>query len=148
MLLLHDHAEFLGSCDSQGIPLQSVRFRINNFMVGWRTGKKPCPCTSRYVFMIMLQIWETAKKAGVITANLMWYVPLFSHSLRVVTLHRPGPPKTSRGAKPTYFVPWKVATSLAGVTSKLTHVRIKFQWLTNSTRLCSGLIYPWKGDLN
>ncbi|KAG6836708.1 hypothetical protein H0H93_004684 [Arthromyces matolae] len=36
-------------------------------------------------------MWETAGKAGVITANLMW----------------PGPPKTRTGASPTYFVPWK-----------------------------------------
>ncbi|KAF8906136.1 Phosphodiest-domain-containing protein [Mucidula mucida] len=37
------------------------------------------------------QMWETTGKAGVISANLMW----------------PGPPKTSSGATPTYFVPWK-----------------------------------------
>lgn len=36
-------------------------------------------------------MWETAGKAGLITANLMW----------------PGPPKTQRGASSTYFVPWK-----------------------------------------
>ncbi|KAJ7274265.1 alkaline-phosphatase-like protein [Mycena rebaudengoi] len=36
-------------------------------------------------------MWETAEKAGIITANLMW----------------PGPPKTSSGASSTYFVPWK-----------------------------------------
>ncbi|TBU27147.1 Phosphodiest-domain-containing protein [Dichomitus squalens] len=36
-------------------------------------------------------MWETAEKAGVRTANLMW----------------PGPPKTTSGASPTYFVPWK-----------------------------------------
>ncbi|KAF7980584.1 hypothetical protein HWV62_37336, partial [Athelia sp. TMB] len=36
-------------------------------------------------------MWETAEKAGVVTANLMW----------------PGPPKTTSGASPTYFVPWK-----------------------------------------
>ncbi|KAI0755226.1 Phosphodiest-domain-containing protein [Daedaleopsis nitida] len=36
-------------------------------------------------------MWETAEKAGVRTANLMW----------------PGPPKTSTGVAPTYFVPWR-----------------------------------------
>ncbi|KAI3616046.1 type i phosphodiesterase nucleotide pyrophosphatase [Moniliophthora roreri] len=36
-------------------------------------------------------MWETAGKAGIITANLMW----------------PGPPKTMSRATPTYFVPWK-----------------------------------------
>jgi predicted AlkP superfamily pyrophosphatase or phosphodiesterase len=35
-------------------------------------------------------MWETAEKVGIKTANLMW----------------PGPPKTSSGASPTYFVPW------------------------------------------
>lgn len=41
-------------------------------------------------------MWETAGRAGLITANLMW----------------PGPPKTSSGATPTYFVPWKDHVSL------------------------------------
>lgn len=36
-------------------------------------------------------MWETAGKAGVITANLMW----------------PGPPKMASGAEPTYFIPWR-----------------------------------------
>ncbi|KAK7690300.1 hypothetical protein QCA50_006957 [Cerrena zonata] len=36
-------------------------------------------------------MWETAETAGLITANLMW----------------PGPPKTSLGTSPTYFVPWR-----------------------------------------
>ncbi|KAF5382470.1 hypothetical protein D9615_002739 [Tricholomella constricta] len=36
-------------------------------------------------------MWETAEKAGLLTANLMW----------------PGPPKTTSGASSTYFVPWK-----------------------------------------
>ncbi|KAF9464150.1 Phosphodiest-domain-containing protein [Collybia nuda] len=36
-------------------------------------------------------MWETAGKAGLITANLMW----------------PGPPKTTSGASSTYFVPWE-----------------------------------------
>ena len=43
----------------------------------------------------MLQMWETAEKAGVITANLMW----------------PGPRKTESGASSTYLVPWKVSTA-------------------------------------
>jgi len=36
-------------------------------------------------------MWETAERAGVVTANLMW----------------PGPPKTTSGASSTYFIPWK-----------------------------------------
>ncbi|KAJ7079766.1 alkaline-phosphatase-like protein [Mycena belliarum] len=36
-------------------------------------------------------MWETAGKAGIITANLMW----------------PGPPRTMSGATATHFVPWK-----------------------------------------
>jgi predicted AlkP superfamily pyrophosphatase or phosphodiesterase len=36
-------------------------------------------------------MWETAEKAGITTANLMWI----------------GPPKTTSGASSTYFVPWK-----------------------------------------
>jgi hypothetical protein len=40
-------------------------------------------------------MWETAEKAGVVTANLMW----------------PGPPTTQSGASSTYFVPWKVSSS-------------------------------------
>ncbi|KAL0960766.1 hypothetical protein HGRIS_005788 [Hohenbuehelia grisea] len=42
-------------------------------------------------------MWETAGKAGLITANLMW----------------PGPPKTTSGAASTYFVPWKDKVSLS-----------------------------------
>jgi len=42
-------------------------------------------------------MWETAEKAGLITANLMW----------------PGPPKTSTGASSTYFVPWRDHVPLA-----------------------------------
>jgi len=41
-------------------------------------------------------MWETAEKAGIVTANLMW----------------PGPPTTSTGASSTYFVPWKNHVSL------------------------------------
>ncbi|KAI0051055.1 Phosphodiest-domain-containing protein [Auriscalpium vulgare] len=48
-------------------------------------------------------MWETAGKAGVINANLMW----------------PGPPKTQSGAAPTYFVPWKNKVSLR---EKLTQI--------------------------
>ncbi|KAF8548172.1 Phosphodiest-domain-containing protein [Imleria badia] len=36
-------------------------------------------------------MWETAGRAGVVTANQMW----------------PGPPSTLSGASPTYFVPWR-----------------------------------------
>ncbi|KAI0632394.1 Phosphodiest-domain-containing protein [Trametes polyzona] len=36
-------------------------------------------------------MWETAERAGLITANLMW----------------PGPPETRTGVSPTYFIPWR-----------------------------------------
>ncbi|KDQ62542.1 hypothetical protein JAAARDRAFT_122323 [Jaapia argillacea MUCL 33604] len=36
-------------------------------------------------------MWETADRADMITANLMW----------------PGPPTTRTGASPTYFIPWR-----------------------------------------
>ncbi|KZT67252.1 nucleotide pyrophosphatase [Daedalea quercina L-15889] len=36
-------------------------------------------------------MWETAQRAGIITANLMW----------------PGPPTTASGSSPTYYVPWR-----------------------------------------
>jgi predicted AlkP superfamily pyrophosphatase or phosphodiesterase len=41
-------------------------------------------------------MWETAGRAGLITANLMW----------------PGPPQTLSGASPTYFVPFANKVSL------------------------------------
>ncbi|KAI0247612.1 Phosphodiest-domain-containing protein [Lactifluus subvellereus] len=41
-------------------------------------------------------MWETAARAGLVTANLMW----------------PGPPQTLSGATPTYFVPWADKVSL------------------------------------
>ncbi|KAF8158202.1 Phosphodiest-domain-containing protein [Crassisporium funariophilum] len=52
-------------------------------------------------------MWESAEKAGVVTANLMW----------------PGPPKTSTGASSTYFVPWKDHVPLG---DKLTQI---LQWV-------------------
>ncbi|KAG2362933.1 alkaline-phosphatase-like protein, partial [Suillus spraguei] len=48
-------------------------------------------------------MWETAERAGVITANLMW----------------PGPWSTSSGAKSTYFLPWEVRVNLKLKLSKL-----------------------------
>ncbi|KAI0696269.1 Phosphodiest-domain-containing protein [Cytidiella melzeri] len=48
-------------------------------------------------------MWETAERAGLITANLMW----------------PGPPETLRGATPTYFVPWKDKVPLKWKHDKL-----------------------------
>ena len=62
-----------------------------------------CSCLS--------QMWETAERAGLITANLMWFV---SQSFYLCDRHdnlaRPGPPQTLSGASPTYFVPWAVCT--------------------------------------
>ena len=61
-------------------------------MVGWRS------CTGLSVTYHnlsdtkTLQVWETASKAGILTANLMW----------------PGPPVTVNGISHAYFVPFKV----------------------------------------
>ncbi|KAL4250585.1 Phosphodiest-domain-containing protein [Abortiporus biennis] len=52
-------------------------------------------------------MWETAERAGLITANLMW----------------PGPPRTTSGVSPTYFIPWKDKVPL-----KEKHDQI-MQWL-------------------
>lgn len=48
-------------------------------------------------------IWATAERAGIRTANLMW----------------PGPPETSAGIKPTYFIPWRNQVPL---TQKLAQI--------------------------
>jgi len=50
-------------------------------------------------------MWETAEKAGVVTANLMW----------------PGPPKTTSGASSTYFVPWKDKVPLGEKLDQILH---------------------------
>ncbi|KAJ7797652.1 alkaline-phosphatase-like protein [Mycena olivaceomarginata] len=50
-------------------------------------------------------MWETAGKAGIITANLMW----------------PGPPKTTSGASSTYFVPWEDKVPLQEKLDQLLH---------------------------
>ncbi|KAI9508874.1 midasin nuclear AAA ATPase [Russula earlei] len=53
-------------------------------------------CTSQPHWWNGEPMWETAGRAGLITANLMW----------------PGPPQTLSGASPTYFVPWRDKVSL------------------------------------
>ena len=76
---------------------------------------------NRYVFTtsfraalfshLSVQMWETAEKAGVRTANLMWCVVMavaYRNRFRSILEYRPGPPRTTSGASPTYFVPWKV----------------------------------------
>ncbi|TFK24366.1 nucleotide pyrophosphatase [Coprinopsis marcescibilis] len=50
-------------------------------------------------------MWETAERAGVPTANLMW----------------PGPPKTMSNASSTYFVPWKDRVSLGEKLDQILH---------------------------
>ncbi|KAJ3504776.1 hypothetical protein NLJ89_g7763 [Agrocybe chaxingu] len=50
-------------------------------------------------------MWETAEKAGLVTANLMW----------------PGPPKTLTEASPTYFVPWKDKVPLGEKLDQILH---------------------------
>ncbi|KAF5314993.1 hypothetical protein D9619_007129 [Psilocybe cf. subviscida] len=61
-------------------PTLEEEFHYNQLSSAWNS-----------VFWLGEPMWETAEKAGVITANLMW----------------PGPPKTTTGASSTYFVPWK-----------------------------------------
>jgi len=50
-------------------------------------------------------MWETAMKAGMITANLMW----------------PGPITTTSGATPTYMVPWKNHVPLEDKLDQIFH---------------------------
>ena len=50
-------------------------------------------------------MWETAEKAGIITANLMW----------------PGPPRTMSGASSTYFEPWRDKVPLDEKLSQIMH---------------------------
>ncbi|KAJ3988030.1 Phosphodiest-domain-containing protein [Lentinula detonsa] len=61
-------------------PQSELEFHYNKISSAWNPD-----------FWLGEPMWETANKAGVITANLMW----------------PGPPKTKSGSSPTYFVPWK-----------------------------------------
>ncbi|KIK69751.1 hypothetical protein GYMLUDRAFT_34140 [Collybiopsis luxurians FD-317 M1] len=61
-------------------PQSQLEFHYNQISSAWNPD-----------FWLGEPMWETANKAGIITANLMW----------------PGPPKTKSGASPTYFVPWK-----------------------------------------
>ncbi|KAF9262897.1 Phosphodiest-domain-containing protein [Marasmius fiardii PR-910] len=67
-------------------PVSKSEFHYNQISSAWISE-----------FWLGEPMWETAGKAGVITANLMW----------------PGPPKTTSGASPTYFVPWKDKVPLA-----------------------------------
>ncbi|KAI0086990.1 Phosphodiest-domain-containing protein [Irpex rosettiformis] len=48
-------------------------------------------------------MWETAERAGIVSANLMW----------------PGPPETSGGVAPTYFIPWRDRVPLEWKHDKL-----------------------------
>lgn len=52
-------------------------------------------------------MWETARKAGLKTANLMW----------------PGPPVTRNGYSPTYFVPFKVESTAMHKAAQI------FEWI-------------------
>jgi predicted AlkP superfamily pyrophosphatase or phosphodiesterase len=61
-------------------PESNLEFHYNKISSAWNPD-----------FWLGEPMWETANKAGIITANLMW----------------PGPPKTKSGSTPTYFVPWK-----------------------------------------
>ncbi|KAJ3747507.1 Phosphodiest-domain-containing protein [Lentinula detonsa] len=61
-------------------PQSELEFHYNKISSAWNPD-----------FWLGEPMWETANKAGIITANLMW----------------PGPPKTKSGSSPTYFVPWK-----------------------------------------
>lgn len=71
-------------------------------------------------------MWETAGKAGIITANLMW----------------PGPPKTRSGAASTYFVPWK---NKVPMTQKLDQV---MAWIDLPLELRPQLIMAYEPSLD
>ncbi|KAG6845600.1 hypothetical protein H0H87_006653 [Tephrocybe sp. NHM501043] len=71
-------------------------------------------------------MWETAGKAGVITANLMW----------------PGPPKTSSGASSTYFVPWKDHVPLSEKLDKI------LEWIDLPDELRPQLIMAYEPSLD
>jgi len=87
------HIEFLGSRITRRVPLRPRFLHMEPLMVVRRACKFDVnsPCFNAHTW---LQMWETAEKAGVVTANLMW----------------PGPPMTRSGASSTYLVPWKVST--------------------------------------
>jgi len=61
-------------------PVSEAEFHYNQISSAWNP-----------TWWLGEPMWETAGKAGIITANLMW----------------PGPPKTTSGASSNYFVPWK-----------------------------------------
>ncbi|KAH8825018.1 Phosphodiest-domain-containing protein [Flagelloscypha sp. PMI_526] len=61
-------------------PVTSSEFHYNLNEIAWKSS-----------WWLGEPMWETAKKANIKTANLMW----------------PGPPTTLGGASPTYFVPWR-----------------------------------------
>lgn len=61
-------------------------------MVGWRIRTGLSVTCRDLSDTKTTQVWETAGKNGLLTANLMW----------------PGPPVTVDGISHTYFVPFKV----------------------------------------
>lgn len=61
-------------------PISETEFHYNNVASSWNSS-----------WWHGEPIWETAHRAGLSTANLMW----------------PGPPKTTTGVSSTFFVPWK-----------------------------------------
>ncbi|KAG6906153.1 hypothetical protein DXG01_015660 [Tephrocybe rancida] len=71
-------------------------------------------------------MWETAGKAGVITANLMW----------------PGPPKTRTGASSTYFVPWRDHVPLSEKLDKI------LEWVDLPIELRPQLIMAYEPSLD
>ncbi|KAM6494084.1 Phosphodiest domain containing protein [Amanita muscaria] len=75
-------------------------------------------------------VWETAEKAGIRSANLMWQVlleRLASPLFNAIILVRPGPPKTIRDISSTYFVPWKASeTDKVPLDNKLDQI---LRWL-------------------
>lgn len=71
-------------------------------------------------------MWETANKAGMMTANLMW----------------PGPPKTMSGATPTYFVPWKDKVPLKEKLDQL------MEWIDYPLELRPQLIMAYEPSLD
>ncbi|KAI6098123.1 nucleotide pyrophosphatase [Pisolithus sp. B1] len=71
-------------------------------------------------------MWETAEQAGLKTANLMW----------------PGPPVTSSGFSPTYYVPWRDRVPLE---EKLDQI---FKWVDMDVEGRPDLIVAYEPSLD
>ena len=99
--------ELLGPRNGHRILVQPCRVHVLGQLVVRRASKLRL-LTASFIHEPTKQMWETAGRAGVITANQMWYVSFFNMLIcSILTCNRPGPPITVSGASSTYFVPWR-----------------------------------------